>query len=139
VAGEAVRGVLPVQLDHESVARDLGHDGGGRHAGAAGVAVDQVALRAAELGQGHEIRDHEVGRFGQPADGLQHGQPGGAQDVDAVDGLVVRDPHGHGHRSLLDDLIELLAPLGREQLGVGQTRDAAVGGDDDGGRHHRPR
>src|SRR5688572_5279009 len=45
VAVEAVARILPVQLEHRAVARDLGDDRGSGDRGAAGVAVHHTALR----------------------------------------------------------------------------------------------
>src|SRR5258705_371258 len=45
---------------HEAVARDLGHDRGGRNCGAGGVAVDDRPLLVAELGHGEAVDEAQA-------------------------------------------------------------------------------
>ena len=61
VPGEAVLGEPAVGLEHEPVARDLGHDGRRGHARAAPVAGDEVPLGAGQGGERDEVRDDELG------------------------------------------------------------------------------
>jgi len=138
VPGEAVFGELPVDVQHDPVARDLGDDRRGRHRRAAGVAVHQVPLRAGEPAQRDEIGDDQIRSHLELVQRLQHGHPGRLQDVDAVDRDVIDDADADRDRARHDDVVELGAPLRREELGIGQALDAAIGIDDDGRRDDRP-
>src|SRR5437763_8341906 len=139
VAGEAVLGELLVGLEHQPVARDLRDDRRRGDRRAARVSVDQVALRAGQRGQRDEVGDDELGDDAEHGQGLAHGQDRRLQDIDAVDGEVVDDADADGDGPLMDERVELFAPLGREELGVGQALHAAPGIEHHGRRHHGPR
>src|SRR5712692_8102479 len=103
------------------------------------VAGDEVPLGAGQRGERDEIRDDELGEDGERRQGRGHRAAGGLEDVDPVDRLVVHDADADGERLLADDVEELFASLGREQLRVGEPADPPVGCQDHRRRHDRAR
>src|SRR5271157_1282749 len=81
VRGQAVGREDGVPGAHARVAIDLGDDGCGGDGVAAGVAFDEGALRQREI-DGDGIHQQKIGRGGELADGLPHGQAGSLVDVD---------------------------------------------------------
>ena len=64
-----------VGVHHEPITRDLGDDGRCRDGGAAGVAVDEVALWAGEVAQRDEVGDDQVRGHAELRERLGHREP----------------------------------------------------------------
>ena len=133
VAGEAVAGILAVQLDEEPVAVDFRQDACCRDGEAAGVALDDGLLWAGPVDLIAAVDEEIVGGEGELLDGEAHGEERGLADVDAVDGCGVDGGDGEGYGFQADFGIELVALLFGELLGVGEAGEAAAFGQDDCG------
>jgi hypothetical protein len=92
------------------------------------VAVDESFRRAAEAGRADVAIDPRFLRpHGKPLHCPAHGEHRGVEDVEPVDLLYGGKRHRPGDRALLDALGEHLAPLGSQQLGIGEAVDAPSG------------
>ena len=132
--------MLEVQLAHEGVAVDFGDDRGGGDGERERVAVVEAGLGAGvgELGEveEHGVDEEVVGGDGEALDGVEHGEARGLVDVDAVDGFGVNFRDGDGDGDFADLVVEVLALLAGELLGVLEAvagEGCRLDGEDDGG------
>src|SRR5262249_33251037 len=113
VALEAIGREGRPEPDHQAVTSDFGDDRGGRDGRDQGIAVDDGACRADEVGRYIRAID-----LGQPrpqcetGDGAPHGVEGRYADVEAVDGGGTRKGDRDGHGAALHQLVEPGALLG---------------------------
>ncbi|SOO27099.1 hypothetical protein XAP6164_1270004 [Xanthomonas phaseoli pv. phaseoli] len=137
---EAVFRVPRVQFVHQPVAGHLGHDRGGHDGAVQRVAADQCLGRARQaLGHAVAVDAREPGHMRHAFHRPPHAEHGRLVDIDAVDLFAVDQHHRPRQRPIDDARIQLLAPLGRELLGIVQPIDARFAGIEHHGRDgHRP-
>src|SRR5882672_1058396 len=118
VAGPAVRGVTGPQALHQQIADGLGDHRRGRDRVAFGVAIDDRLVWAFELGTGQPVHEDIGGNDAEAAQRAAHRQDRRAPDIEAVDFVHARGPHGHGYGTLADAHGQLGALQRGEQLRV---------------------
>jgi hypothetical protein len=143
VLGEAVAGVELVELEHETVACDLGEDTGGCDARAQGIAFDEGGLGKRDAGDVEAVDEDVIWRGLELMEGEEHGLVGGVEDVDGVDAVGF-----HASDGVMDGGVrgeegeEGVALGGGELFGVvkpgevfGQAVVIPIGGQDNCGGH----
>jgi hypothetical protein len=110
MAGEAVAGVLLVELLHPAVAVGFGEDGGRGDGVRKGVAVDEGLLGEGKV-DGGGVYEQVVGGAGKGFNGPTHGKPGSLEDVDGIDFGGGGGGHRPGEGALFDQELEAL-PFG---------------------------
>jgi hypothetical protein len=85
VLGKAVSGMLAIQFDHQTIARDFGEDAGGSDRIAFTVAFDDRGMRNFERLDGAAIDEYVLRGWMQLIQGEIHGAVGGLEDVDLID------------------------------------------------------
>ena len=136
VAGKAILRVGGVEVHHESVAGDFGDDAGGGDAQAQGVAGDQGGVGYRESAHGESINEGVLGFLREGGNGADHGEVGGAEDVEGVDFLDGGCGDGPvDFRAGAEDGVDGFALFGGEFFRVVQAIEVEVMGQDDGGGH----
>ena len=134
VPGVAVPRIFLIHRHHQAIPGHLGHDRGGRDAGASLIALHEALMGHREAGDGKAVRKHVIGGRVQSQHRVQHGGQGGPVDVEGVDvGNRARDD-APGHRAVHDPVVQAGAGVGGEELGVAQAGNGPVGVEDDGSR-----
>ena len=137
VALEAVAGMREAEPRHQPVARDLGDDRGRRDRGHQRVARRSPPRNRSRSRCGRcRRRTRAAASTGSALHRARQRPQRGAQDVVAVDarGRAERD---RDLRAGADLLVELLALLGVELLGIVEPARDALGIENDGGGDHR--
>jgi len=138
VLGKTVRWVFGIEAEHDAITGDLGKDAGGGDALALAVAFDDGGVRNGKWADGQAVDEGVLGQRRKGADSTPHGLVGGAEDVDAVDLVVLDDRDGPADiRARGEREVDLLALAGGQLLGVVDTGMAEAVRQDDGGGDHR--
>ena len=133
-----VLGVLLGKMSHQMVAVDLCHNGGGSYGGDPAVTPYDRLVGDLEVATEAVAIDEEVLRAGlQPLDGSLHGEEGGSEDIQPVYLLDGGAADGDGDRFLPYGEVVVLATMGCELLGVGQSGEVKVLREDHSSGHYR--
>ena len=133
-----VLGVLLGKMSHQPVSVDLCHNGGGSYGGDPAVTPYDRLIGDLEVATEAVAIDEEIFRAGfQPLDGSLHGEEGGSEDIQPVNLLDGGAADGDGDRLFPYSEVVVLATMGCELLGVGQSGEVKVLGEDHSGGHHR--
>src|SRR5713101_2906217 len=139
VTAEAVLWVLAIRFRHDPVPRHLGDNRCGGHRGRPLVSPDQVALRALQPAQLHEIRQHQLGLEPENAQRQAHGPPRGLEYVHTINRRRVDHADADRDRARPYDRVQLLPFFRRQQLRVVDASDPRARPKHHRRRHHRPR
>ena len=118
VAIVSVAWILRVEVAHQTIARDLGHDRRGRDGCRPAVAADDRPLREQEIGNAESVDEHEPGKRGELHDRLQHGQERCTMDIDAVDFVDADDRHAPDHGGRSNVAVEALTIRSAQDLRI---------------------
>ncbi len=138
VLGEAVFGILLVELTHHAIPLDLRDDRGRRNALAAIVPAHNALVGHAHAIQRATVNEDVLGPCGQTRNRPTHGLVGRPTDIEAIDLLMTRRPDRMRPRPIDELLVEGLASLGGEAFGVTNACDAAGGGKNNSCRNDWP-
>src|SRR6266571_468901 len=103
--GEAIDGILFVQLEHEAVTCDLGYDRGCCNREAEGIAFDDGALWQGNVREVQCIQQECLGGDRELGKSITHGLFGGLQDVASIDEFDGTKANTYCQSMLHDDLI----------------------------------
>lgn len=94
VLGESKLRELAVDLMHDAVTGDFGDDAGGGDREGSAVAFDDSVVRKREIFHWQPVDDAMLRSRGDGLCGPAHGEVGGAEDVEAVDFIMIRRGDG---------------------------------------------
>ena len=141
IAGVSLPVVLGVFLSksgHQMVSVDLCHNGGGSNGGDPAVTPYDRLIGDLEVATEAVAVDEEILWAGfQPLDGSLHGEEGGSEDIQPVNLLDGGAADGDGNRLFPDGEVVVLATMGCELLGVGQSGEVKVLREDHSSGHYR--
>ena len=133
-----VLGVLLSKSGHQPVAVDLCHNGGGSYGGDPAVSPYDRLVGDLEVAAETVAIDEEILWVGlQPLDSSLHGEEGGSEYIQPVDLLDGGDADGDSDRFLPYGEVVVLATMGCELLGVGQSGEVKVLWEDHSSGHYR--
>ena len=98
---KVILGVFGLIGDHEGVASDLCHDGGGRDAGDPGVSLDDAKLPGVGT-NGVSVNENLVWNKPRIVDSLGHGHPEAGCHPKTIYCLVVNVRNANCHRNVFD-------------------------------------
>lgn len=106
VAIESIAGIAIVQLEHDPIARDFGHDRGRRNRGAASITVDDRTLRHHQIRHLKRVDQDEIGERDEAEDRALHRAQGSLMNVDGIDFRGIGGGNSPGNRSASNLLVE---------------------------------
>jgi hypothetical protein len=126
VPGEAILGVEEIVTFHQSIPEDLGNDRGSRNTEGAIIPPHNGRLIRTELRYREAIDQYVVGADSHRAEGSQHGNAAGVENIYAIDDERLNGSNTVTHSVLNESGKEIFASPTRESLRVSKPLNQCV-------------